>query len=59
MVQDAFYDLPWPWNDPGSDPGLSRTMASDDTAHTAHAVRLLEVLRQWFSAMCEIMFSVF
>ena len=41
-----FCDRPRPGNDPGDDPDLSCTVPSGDTAHTAHAVRLPDVLRR-------------
>ena len=44
----TFCEQPWPVNDCGDDPGLSRTVGSGDTAHTAHTVRLPDVLLRRF-----------
>ena len=44
VIHGAFCDQPWPGNDSGDDPGLSRTVGSGDTADTAHTVRLPDVL---------------
>ena len=43
-MHGAFCDQRWPGNYSGDDPGLSRTVGSGDTVHTAHAVRLPDVL---------------
>ena len=43
-MHSAFCDQPWPGKDAGDDPGLSRTAGSGDTAHTAHTMRLPDVL---------------
>ena len=39
-MHGAFCDQPWPGNEAGGDPGLSRTVGSGDTADAAHTVRL-------------------
>ena len=44
----TFCEQPWPVNDCGDDPGLSRTVGSGDTAHTAHTVRLPDVILRRF-----------
>ena len=43
-MHGAFCDQPWPGNDSGGDPGLSRTVGNGDTADAAHTVRLPDVL---------------
>ena len=57
-MHGAFCDQPWPGNeagdDSGDDPGLSCTVRIGDTAHTAHTVRLPDVLTcRSFSAIWE------
>ena len=44
VVHGTFSDQPWPGNDSGNDPGLSRTVGSGDAVDTAHTVRLPDVL---------------
>ena len=44
MNHGASLDQPWPGNDSGDDPGLSRKVESGDTVDTAHTVCRPDVL---------------
>ena len=60
MIHGAFCDQPWPGNDAGDDPGLSRTVRSGDTRRT----RLIPYASPMscFAGFClhsRIMFSAF
>ena len=60
MIQGAFCDQPWPDNDCGDGPGLSRTVGSGDTADTAHTVRLPDVLLcRFFLLFAKLLFRHF
>ena len=45
-MHGVFCDQPRPENDPGYYPDLSCAVPGGDTAHTAHTVRLPDVLRR-------------